>query len=190
MTFEKIEKYVNLAKGGDEVAKEMLAEEFKPLIFKLSNKTFIDGFDTFDIRNECYVTLFKCVEQYDVSKHRFVAYATNAIKNTVRLLVRNALNKASTDGKECLVLDDCLDNLLFIEEDEDSSYYQYYGKELLKAIASLSVEDQFFLKYIFKGRHTLKQYAAITKCPYSKAHRRKKLILKTLREKLIAVDIY
>ncbi|SUY46965.1 RNA polymerase sigma factor, sigma-70 family [Clostridium putrefaciens] len=80
MYYVKFENLVKLAKNGYLSAKEELSAEFTPFILNLSKKSFINSYEFEDIKNECYGTLFKCIKVYDCDKHRFVAYATNAIK--------------------------------------------------------------------------------------------------------------
>ena len=64
MNFKYIEQLVTKCKNGDSPSKEKLAEEFRPLIFNISKRTFIDGYEIHDIQNQCYETLFKCVCLY------------------------------------------------------------------------------------------------------------------------------
>ena len=54
MNFEYIESLVTKSKNGDTLSKEKLAEEFRPLIFNISKRTFIDGYEIQDIQNQCY----------------------------------------------------------------------------------------------------------------------------------------
>jgi len=53
MNFDYIETLVASCKNNDEVAKEKLAAEFRPLIYNISKRTFIDSYDIQDIQNEC-----------------------------------------------------------------------------------------------------------------------------------------
>lgn len=87
MNYPHIENLVLKAKDGDTPAKEALAFEFATLIQNLSRKTFVNSYEAFYIKNECYRTLYKRVNLYNADSHRFVAYATNAIKNTVNHLI-------------------------------------------------------------------------------------------------------
>ena len=65
MNFDYIEELVTNCKNGDLISKEKLVEEFKPLIFNISKKTFIDRYEMTDIQNECFTTLFKCDSLYN-----------------------------------------------------------------------------------------------------------------------------
>ncbi len=66
MDYKYIETLARKAKDGDVHSKEQLAEEFKPFIINLANKTFIHGYDFYDLQNECYHSLFKCLSLYNI----------------------------------------------------------------------------------------------------------------------------
>ena len=105
MDFSYIETLVKKSKDGDSASKEELALQFKPFIINLSKKTFIDGYDKQDIMNECYRILFRCVDIYDTSRHRFVAYATNGIKNSINDLIEKNISRSHLEGASTLVLE-------------------------------------------------------------------------------------
>lgn len=88
MNYNHIENLVRLSKAGDKYSKEELVKEFKPFIINISKKTFINGYEFEDIMNECYKSLFQCISLYRTENHRFVAYATNGIKNNINDLIR------------------------------------------------------------------------------------------------------
>jgi RNA polymerase sigma factor (sigma-70 family) len=106
MDFNYIETLVTRCKNNDETAKEKLAAEFRPLIYNISKRTFIDGYSVHDIQHECYKSLFKSVSMYNLEKHRFVAYATNAIKNNINDLIKKIKSRSSTEGNDALSLHD------------------------------------------------------------------------------------
>lgn len=97
MDFNYIEALVTKCKNNDEDAKEKLSEEFRPLIYNISKRTFIDGYNAHDIIQECYQSLFKSVSMYNLEKHRFVAYATNAIKNNMNDLIKRIKTRRSKE---------------------------------------------------------------------------------------------
>src|SRR5471030_1860774 len=104
MNFEYIEELVTKCKNGDALSKEKLAEEFRPLIFNISKKTFIHGYAIHDIQNEGYKTLFNCVSLYNSEKHRLVAYASNSIRNNINDLIRRIKIRSATEGNDALSL--------------------------------------------------------------------------------------
>lgn len=105
MDYSYIENLVKLSKSEDEYSKEKLAEEFRPFIINIAKKTFIHGYDFEDIINECYKTLFRCILLYKTENHRFVAYATNGIKNNINDLIRNTLKNNKISGASALTID-------------------------------------------------------------------------------------
>lgn len=106
MDFNYIEALVTKCKNNDEAAKEKLSAEFRPFIYNISKRTFIDGYNTHDIMQQCYQSLFKSVSMYNLEKHRFVAYATNAIKNNMNDLIKRIKTRSSTEGSDALSLHD------------------------------------------------------------------------------------
>ena len=85
MNFEYIEELVTNCKNGDALWKEKLAGEFRPLIFNISKRTFIDGYKIQDIQNQCYETLFKCVSLYNLTEEEkqlidFIFYKNNTVQ--------------------------------------------------------------------------------------------------------------
>ncbi|MEG0775026.1 sigma factor [Clostridium sp.] len=52
----------------------------------------MNGYEFDDLRNETFITLFKCVELYNPNKHKFVAYAVSSIKNSINTLIRNSFH--------------------------------------------------------------------------------------------------
>ena len=102
MDYDYIENLVILSKTGDEYSKEKLIEEFRPFIINLSKKTLIPGYEFDDIVNECYIALFKCISLYKTEMHRFVAYATNGIKNNIHDLIRKNLKNSALHAANIL----------------------------------------------------------------------------------------
>ena len=49
MNFNYIESLVTKAKNGDVSAKEIIFEEFRPMILNISKRTFVHGYDFSDI---------------------------------------------------------------------------------------------------------------------------------------------
>ena len=70
ISLEVIASGKNFQRGGynivvNEISKENLAKEFNPYIKNLCSKTFIHGYDFYDLQNECFQSLFKCVSSYN-----------------------------------------------------------------------------------------------------------------------------
>ena len=110
MNYDYIEDLVRKSKDGDKTSKEKLIEEFRPFITNLSKRTFIPGYDFDDFRNECYRILFKCISLYRTESHRFVAYATNGIKNNINDLIRTSIKTNNIHGSGAAL---CRGNICF-----------------------------------------------------------------------------
>jgi len=186
MDFKEIENLVAAVKAQNELSKEKLAKEFTPFIINLSNKTFINGYDTKDIQHECFRILFKCVSVYKLEKHRFVAYATNGIKNSINDLIRKSKNRSSTEGFEALTLSDNLEHIL---PSTDSSLDEILCdkadyESLREVFSSLSNEEKELIIFVYFKNNSLKTYAYWKNMCYSTANRKKKLILNKMKQHL------
>ena len=182
MDFNYIESLVTKCKNNDEAAKEKLAAEFKPLIYNISKRTFIDSYDIQDIQNECYKSLFKCVSMYNLEKHRFVAYATNAIKNNMGDLIKRIKTRRSTEGSDALSLHDDVENdFPGLEISTETSLCEMCDYEDLKlALKNLNEEEKELIDFVFYRNYTIKEYAYIKNMCYSTAILKKKTILKKI----------
>lgn len=179
MDFNYIETLVTKCKNNDEIAKEKLAEEFSPLIYNISKKTFIDGYNSYDIIQECYQSLFKSVTMYNLEKHRFVAYATNAIKNNINDLIKRIKSRSLTEGSDALSIHDNFEKDIPSQEIsiETSLCEKCDFQDLKLALNNLSKEEMDFIDFVFFKNNTVKDYAYIKKMCYSTAIVKKKNIL-------------
>ncbi len=186
MNFSKIENLVLLSKVGDEKAKEELAKEFKPFILNLCKKSHVNGFEFEDLKNECYQTLFKCVKVYSPEKHRFVAYATNAIKNSINNLIRISIRRENRDGPKTLILNDNLEHVLSYDMDfvEDKIYKAALNKTLKAALKNLTRDELELIEFVYFKKHSLKLYSDLKGISYVKATNMKNTMLNKLRETL------
>ncbi len=182
MNFEYIEYLVTNCKNGDKLSKEKLAEEFRPLIFNISKRTFIDRYEMHDIQNQCYETLFKCVTLYNLEKHRFVAYATNAIKNNINDLMKRIQTRSYTDGNAALSLHADVEKDLPSQDIgfEDLFCDQCDYDDLRLAINNLTEEEKELIDFIFYKNNTVQTYAYYKNLCYSTACQRKKVTLKKI----------
>lgn len=182
MDYEYIEGLVLKSKNGDAFSKEMLMNEFRPLILNIVKKTFLHGYDKSDIQNECYKSLFKCLSMYNLETHRFVAYATIGIKNNINDLVRKVKTRGSAEGSEALTLSqDLEDNLPSNEDNFEDIICTKCDYEILKlAINNLTSEERKLIKFIFFENNSLSSYAALKNLSYSNANRKKVSTLRKL----------
>ncbi|MDG5854395.1 sigma-70 family RNA polymerase sigma factor [Clostridium beijerinckii] len=179
MDFNYIEALVTKCKNNDEEAKEKLSEEFRPLIYNISKRTFIDGYNAHDIMQECYQSLFKSVSMYNLEKHRFVAYATNAIKNNMNDLIKRTKTRRSTEGSDTLSLHDDVENdFPELETSTETSLCEMCDYEDLKlALKNLTEEELELIDFVFYRNYTVKEYAYLKNMCYSTAILKKKTIL-------------
>ncbi|NFG28248.1 sigma-70 family RNA polymerase sigma factor [Clostridium botulinum] len=184
MDLKYVEMLAKEAKNGDNLSKENLIEEFRPFIRNLSRKTFIHGYDKDDIENECYKNLFKCLNSYDLEKHRFVAYATNGIKNNLNDLIRKTKNRDNSEGSCALTLSDNLEDALPSNEPNlEDMLCNECDLDLLKyAIKKLTKEEQELIDFIFFKNNTIRLYSNLKNMCYSTAAKRKMDILKKINK--------
>ena len=182
MNFEYIESLVTKSKNGDTFSKEKLAEAFRPLIFNISKRTFIDGYEIHDIQNQCYETLFKCITLYNLEKHRFVAYATNSIKNNINDLIKRIKIRSATEGNDALSLHENVEKDLTSQDIglEDLLCDQCDYDDLRLAIDNLTEEEKELIDFIFYKNNTVQTYAYYKNMCYSTACQRKKVTLKKI----------
>ena len=182
MDFSYIETLVKKSKDGDSASKEELALQFKPFIINLSKKTFIDGYDKQDIMNECYRILFRCVDIYDTSRHRFVAYATNGIKNSIYYLVTRSIKFSTIHGQSSQILTDEFVNSIVSDDmtTEDLLCKKYDFKPLEYAIKQLNKKEQTLINHVFFKNKKLKDYAISNNISYSYATKFKRHTLDKL----------
>ncbi|MBZ0312405.1 sigma-70 family RNA polymerase sigma factor [Clostridium butyricum] len=189
MNYDYIEDLVRKSKAGDETSKEKLIEEFRPFIINLSKRTFIPGYDFDDFRNECYRILFKCISLYRTESHRFVAYATNGIKNSINDLIRNSIKTNNIHGSGAAVYDN------YVEETFNSNSPQIedilcsrYDCDCLKfAMSHLTEDEKELVHHIFFKDMTLKSFSAQKGICYSYAVKMKRFVLDKL---FMYINIY
>lgn len=185
MNLEYIENLVKEVKQNNEESKTLLVEEFKPLIKKIASSTFINSFNKEDIESECYAILFKCTKMYDLNKHRFVGYATNAIKNSIWDLIRRSKRREGAEGEGAYVMDDVLDNVLCDNTDiVDTLYQKFKHKKLHEAINSLPTDQKDFITYVFFENNSLTDYSKSKKISYNKVTYMKNKVLDYLYKHL------
>lgn len=188
MNFNYIESLVTKAKNGDVSAKEIIFEEFRPMILNLSKRTFVHGYDFSDIEHECYATLLKCIKIYDLDKKRFVAYATMAIKNNINYLIKKTCNRSSCEGSEALILTGTLEHVLpsnteLIDEQVIDSIL---AKSLYKYINKLTPQHKDILNFTLINNGSLKEYSKTNNINYPTTVNIKNRALKQLRKEILA----
>lgn len=189
MNYDEIEELVTASKASNMEAKETLAIKFRPFILKLSKKTHITSYEFSDIVNECYKTLFKSIIYYNTDSHRFVAYATNAIKNTVISLIRSSIKKSESSTYKKLIVFDKVDGIICPDTQslEDIVIKRIYVQNLKVALKSLKLEDQELLYYMYFKKYSLKRLSKIKGFSYTSAVNKKIEILNKLKTSIETV---
>lgn len=184
MDYEYIENLVSASKSGSTKAKEALALEFTPLINSICRRTFIYGYETSDIRNECFTTLFYCIYKYRLEAHRFIAYATNAIKNNINDLIKKTVKQNGLNTFLMLSLhDESLDFLPSAENslEENLCLLNDYDELSFVINNKLNAEERQLILFLFFNKNTLTNYANCKNISYVAASKRKKKVLNKLK---------
>ncbi len=190
MDFKYVESLVEKSKTGDNLSKENLINEFRPFINNLSRRNFIHGYDKNDLENECYKSLFKCLNSYNLEKHRFVAYATNGIKNNLNNLIRKSKNRSSSEGATALILSDNLEHVLpsHMPDLEELLCEKCDCESLKLAIHNLKEDEQELVDFIFFKNNTIRLYSNLKNMCYSTAAKKKLDVIKKISKYIINED--
>ena len=183
MDYKYIESLVKLAKEKDTEAQELLVEEFKPIIYGLRKKISASGYEREDLISESYRILFNCIDKYDLSKHRFVAYSINAIKNNFKYILRKSTRRGDHEG---LISKDIAGDLESIIAHEEGTYEKkesdIIDDQILKHIFKDLAKDKLeLINLIVFEDYTVREYAALKKINYSMAVKKKKLALDKIK---------
>lgn len=183
MDYKYIESLVKLAKKKDIEAQELLVEEFKPIIYGLTKKISASGYEREDLISESYRILFNCIDKYDSSKHRFVAYSINAIKNNFKYILRKSTRRGDHEG---LISKDIAADLESIIPHEEGTYEKnesdIIDDQILKHIFKDLAKDELeLINLIVFEDYTVREYATLKKLNYSMAVKKKKLALDKIK---------
>ncbi|MDU5723272.1 MAG: sigma-70 family RNA polymerase sigma factor, partial [Clostridium butyricum] len=159
--------------------KEKLIEEFRPFIINLSKRTFIPGYDYDDFKNECYRILFRCILLYKIESHRFVAYATNGIKNSINDLIRRNIQTNNIHGSGATVYDNYVDETFNSDSPQiEDILCSSYDSDCLKfAMNQLTEDEKELVQHIFFKDMTLKSFSDEKGICYSCAVKMKRFVL-------------
>lgn len=143
-------------------------EKFSALCEKLSGKYFIDGYDREDLKQVCYVELFKAYVKYDHTVGvDFLNYSYQIITNELKRLLRDSKTaKRSTDGIGFVDIDGKVgasgESHTFGEILPDETVnieMQVETSELVKIINNSITEDEKILLPVLMGLRTAKSVA-------------------------------
>ena len=171
MNYTQIESLVQSSKQGNTTSKELLAKSFKPFILSISKRTFINGYDFYDVQSECYKILFNCVSLYKPETNKFVAYATSGIKKSLNDLIKKSKNRSHAEGHEALILCGCLEHLLpsEIPTTEEVLCEKADYEIVISALSKLPSKEKELITYVFLENNTVRAYATLHNINYSTA---------------------
>ncbi len=186
MNYTQIESLVQSSRQGNHTSKELLAEAFKPFILNISKRTFINGYDFYDVQSECYKILFNCVSLYKPETNKFVAYATSGIKKSLNDLIKKSKNRSHAEGHEALILCGYLEHLLpsEIPTTEEVLCEKADYEIVISALNNLPSKEKELITYVFLENNTVRAYAALHNINYSTAIFIKNNALKILFEEI------
>lgn len=182
MDYDYVENLVKESKDGIESSKEKLIEEFKPFIMNVCKRTFVHGYEFQDIENECYKILLHCIELYDLDKHRFVAYATNGIKNSINYIIRHNVQYNNINGTSAQILTSEIEESLISGDmsTEDILCTKCDHEQLNYAIHKLDEKESELINSIYYKGLSVRKYAQLKNLSYSTIVKRKRSILDKL----------
>ena len=119
---------------------------------------------------------------YILEKHRFVAYATNAIKNNINDLIKRIKSKSSTEGNDALNLHGNFEKDISSQEisPETSLCEMCDYEDLRLALKNLNEEEKELIDFVFFRNYTVLDYSHLKNMCYSTAIVRKKNVLKKI----------
>ena len=130
------------------------------------------------------------MSSYNLENHRFVAYATNGIKNNLYDLIRKNQNRKIFDGNDCLIITDEFQKSLISNEinAEDLMCRKCDYTEIRNALSKLTHTEHEIITFLFfpktSSKHTLKEFSVLKNISYSAAIKRKNTALRKLYELL------
>ena len=168
MNYTQIETLVQSSQQSNHTSKELLAEAFKPFILNVSKRTFINGYDFYDIQNECFKILFNCVTLYKPETNRFVAYATSGIRKSLNDLIKKSKNRSYAEGHEALILCGYLEHLLpsEIPTTEEILCEKADYEIATSALNKLPSKEKDLITYVFIKQNTVREYAQLYNINY------------------------
>ncbi|MBU5592523.1 sigma-70 family RNA polymerase sigma factor [Clostridium sp. MSJ-4] len=180
---------IRRAKEGDNKAKTIILEKYKPLLYSLVRSIYIKDYEDDDLIQIGFESILKAIDKYDLNKGaNFGGYLKQAIKNNYYYLIRQkakynydvSLNKCTEDGIE---FQDMLEDNFYLEEDIINKEEK---EELYVALDTLTEEERELLKIIFtKGHGGINYYANLKGIKYGTAAMRKERAIEKLRKIMV-----
>lgn len=178
-----------MGKQGDKTAQQEIVKKFMPLIYKVSHKVYIAGYEDEDLIQIGAESILKAVKKFDSNKNTsFTAYVKNTVENNYRYLIRGnikenyikSLNEIQEDGFE---LEDRIPMDFNLEDYVVNNELKI---KLRESIGILSPEEKELLYYAFYKEHGgLTEYAKAKGMDYGKVYKLKNSLINKLREYIV-----
>ena len=126
----------------------------------------------FSLWKSIWLTLdFHCIKLYNPEKHRFVAYATNGIKNNLKDLISKHKRRSSSEGSEALTFTNKLEHILLSEEGcIDENLYLAVDYNLVRiAINELEPLEKELITFVYLNNRTVKEFSKLKNITYNAA---------------------
>lgn len=119
---------------------------------------------------------------YMILQKKFVAYATNGIKNSINALVAKNINRSSAEGSEALTL---CSNLEYVISSQDKNIEEIlctksHYDDLFAAINKLNHKERELINFVYLKCNTLTSYSKLKSIPYYAVIEMKNSALKKL----------
>lgn len=181
-----INELIIKAKGGDKSAQEDIIIKFTPLVYKLSLKYYIAGFDEEDLRQFGYLSIIKAIKNFDINrKVNFTAYVKWAITKNFYYEIRRAARRNS-EGSLNSVNEEGMEYIDMIPSDFDLENYcidNLMVKKLREVINSLTSDEKELLYYVYREKSGgLTRYSKERNIKYSKCLQFRDEILAKLKK--------
>ena len=172
MEFKNINELIILAKNGNKQALMELFNNYLPFINNFLKTVSNDSYEFEDLKQECYLTLIKCLEKYDDTTYPFTSYYIKSCKNNVYSFIKTNRNI-------------CIDHYDFIEDtiDLDSVVVHKLNLDKLKlALAHLKPDERRIIIDYFYNNLSLIEMSAKYNLKYITLVKRKNKVLQKLKK--------
>lgn len=179
----KLNSTVLQAKKGDENAMRTIIEKFTPFIIKQCKNIYIKDYEIEDLIQIGEISLINAVKHFKVeNKKDFTGYAICSIKNNYKCEIRQ---KCKFNYEISLNSNQNLYNMIemfpSLEVIEDDYICKMQTEQLYLYLKKLDKHDQELIEWVYLQQKKIKSFANIKHLRYETCIRRKKTILKTLR---------
>lgn len=187
----KLNSTVLQAKKGDINAMRIIIEKFTPFIIKQCKNIFIKDYEIEDLIQIGAISLINAVKHFKVeNKKDFTGYAICSIKNNYKCEIRQ---KCKFNYEISLNSNQNIYNMIEMfpssEVIEDDYVRKMQIEQLYMYLKRLPRDDQELIEWIYLKQKSVKSFAQMKDLKYETCIRRKKSILRTLRNMFKETEI-